>query len=91
VFEALLANPGSRELMRRLLASAGQQFDEATFATQLSDPAYYSAAIAPVLRRMPPAKLAVLADLQARMMALSFNLHALWGSDLARTHYGVKV
>jgi hypothetical protein len=64
VFEALLSNPASRTLMRKLLAGAGMPFDEAAFEEQIKDATYFNLAIAPILRKMPPQKLAVLADLQ---------------------------
>jgi hypothetical protein len=66
VFEALLSNPASRTLMRKLLAGAGMPFDEAAFEEQIKDATYFNLAIAPILRKMPPQKLAVLADLQVR-------------------------
>jgi hypothetical protein len=66
VFEALLSNPASRTLMRKLLAGAGMPFDEVAFEEQIKDATYFNLAIAPILRKMPPQKLAVLADLQVR-------------------------
>lgn len=66
MFEALLANPASRTLMRKLLAGAGMPFNEEAFEEQIKDSTYFNLAIAPILRKMPPQKLAVLADLQVR-------------------------
>lgn len=64
MFKALLANPAARKLMRQLLVSAGLSFDEAAFEQQVQDANYFNVAIAPLLRKMPPQKLAVLMNLQ---------------------------
>lgn len=73
VFEALLSNPASRTLMRKLLAGAGMPFDEAAFEEQIKDATYFNLAIAPILRKMPPQKLAVLADLQVGVEDFAFK------------------
>lgn len=64
VFEALLANPASRTLMRQLLKGAGMPFNEEAFEEQVKDSNYFNLAIAPILRSMPQQKLRVLAELQ---------------------------
>lgn len=50
--------------MKKLLSGAGMPFNEEAFEEQIKDSTYFNLAIAPILRKMPPQKLAVLADLQ---------------------------